>query len=276
MQPCKPPGRVPSGKMIYTCYEMVRDCRADLPEGWTHFISHYVPVIRKALAHYAPERAGDAALLNRILVKVREPESGIFQAKEPPEERWFVAQLRQVIVAEVAGPAAEIPIDLEILTAALEPLTMTERQAAWFETMRYTPAQAGPMLRVYPETVEKVRGRAAELIRGKVDSWRRTLLIENGPALGREAAAVMGEDCLATKAFLDVVDGRTSWRDRETMDRHLRTCWHCVDHFCRMLEVVHLLRGSQPLSEAECEPFRTLLGVAAPNRTGWKRFVGGA
>ena len=262
--------------MIYTCYEMVRDCRTGLPEGWTHFISYYVPVIRKALAHYAPERAGDPALLDHILVSIRQPESFIFQSTEQPEERWFVAQVRQVMVAQLAAPAAEIAIDLETLTAALEPLTMTEKQAAWFETMHYSPAQAGPMLRVSAETVEKVRDRAAELIRGKVDSWRRTLLAENGPALGREAAAGTGQDCFPTKAFLDVVDGRTTWRDREMMDRHLRTCWHCVDHFCRMLEVVHLLRGSQALSDAESEPFRTLLGVAAPRRTGWKRLMGGA
>lgn len=262
--------------MIYTCYEMVRDCRADLPEGWTHFISNYVPVIRRAVAHYAPERAGDAALLDRILLTVRKAESFIFHSTEPPEERWFVGQLRQLVVGELAAPAAEIPLDLECLTAALEPLTMTERQAAWFETMGYPPAQAGPMLRVSPETVEKVRQRAAELIRGKVDSWRRTLLTENGAALGREAAAGVGPDCLPTKAFLDVVDGRTTWRDREMMDRHLRTCWHCVDHFCRMLEVVHLLRGSEPLSDAESEPYRALLGVSVPKRSGWLRLIGRA
>ena len=262
--------------MIYTCYEMVRDCRANLPEGWMHLISHYVPVVRQAVAHYAPERAGDAALVERILAAVRQPESFLFQSTAPPEERWFVAQLRQLVVAELASPAAEIPIGLETLTAALGPLTMTEKQEAWFETMGYSPAQAGPMLRVSPETVEKVRDRAAELIRGQVDSWRRTLLADNGPALGREAAAAVGEDCLPTKAFLDVVDGRTTWRDRDMMDRHLRTCWHCVDHFCRMLEVVNLLRGSQPLSEAESAPLLRSLGVAAPKRTGWKRFVGGA
>lgn len=241
-----------------------------------HFISHYVPVIRKALAHYVPERAGDGALLDHILVTIRRPESFIFQTSEQPEERWFVAQVRQLMVAELAAPAAEIPIDLETLTAALEPLTMTEKQAAWFETMRYSAAEAGPMLRVSPETVERVRDRAAELIRGKVDSWRRTLLAENGGALGREAAAGAGADCLPTKAFLDVVDGRTAWRDREMMDRHLRTCWHCVDHFCRMLEVVQLLRGSEALSEAESQPFRALLGVAAPKGAGWKRLFGGA
>ena len=38
--------------MIYTCYEMIRDCRAGRAEGWRYFISTYVPVIRKSLAHY--------------------------------------------------------------------------------------------------------------------------------------------------------------------------------------------------------------------------------
>src|SRR5260370_33017629 len=114
--------------MIYTCYEMVGDCRADVPEGWIYFISHYVPVMRKALEQYAPEKAGDAALLGRILVKARTPESFIFRASEPPEERWFVAQLRQLLVGELEAPAAALPIDLESLTPRLRPLSCTERQ----------------------------------------------------------------------------------------------------------------------------------------------------
>src|ERR1035437_116628 len=109
--------------MIYTCYEMVRDCRADLSEGWMQLIVHYVPVIRQALAHYAPRTAQDAALLDHILLRVRQPESFLFQSAEPPEERWFVAQLRQLMVAELATSAAAIPLDLETLTAALGPLT---------------------------------------------------------------------------------------------------------------------------------------------------------
>ena len=214
------------------------------------------------------------ALVERILASAREPESFLFRSAEPPEERWFVSQLRQLAVGQLDRPTAEIPLDLETLAEALAPLTMTEKQAAWFETMRYPPAETGPMLRVSPTTAEKVRERAGDLIRGKVDSWRRTLLAENGPALGRAAALATLPDCLPTKAFLDVVDGRTTWRGREMMDRHLLGCWHCVDHFCRMLEVGQLLRGSQPLSESESQPFRALLGVAAPRRTGWKRFAG--
>ena len=48
--------------MIYTCYEMVRDCRAGRAEGWRYFVASYVPVIRKLLAHY---QAGGAARVKR-------------------------------------------------------------------------------------------------------------------------------------------------------------------------------------------------------------------
>ncbi len=40
--------------MIYTCYEMIGDCRAGLPQGWSHFLAQYVPPIRGFLAHYFP------------------------------------------------------------------------------------------------------------------------------------------------------------------------------------------------------------------------------
>ena len=261
--------------MIYTCYEMARDCRADLPEGWRHFVSNYVPVIRRILAQYAPGQAQDPKLLERILLAIRRPESSMFQSLDPAPERAFVAELRQKVLAEVQFPAAELPLDLEVLTAALEPLTMTERQAVWLETMRYAHAETGPMLRVSAQTVEKVRGRASELIRGKVDAWRRSLLADNGPALGKEALAATTPDCLPPKAFLDVIEGRTVWRDRELMDAHLRACWHCVDHFCRLMEVNEWLRGIQPLSAAESEQFCKLLAVAAaPAKSGWRKLFG--
>ena len=262
--------------MIYTCYEMVRDCRAGLPEGWTHFVSYYVPVIRRILAQYAPDKAADPKLLESVLLAIRRPESSMFQSLDPAPERAFVAELRLKVLTELKPADAEFSIDLEALTAALQPLTMTERQAVWFEAMHYRPAETGPMLRISAETVEKVRARAAELIRGQVDTWRSSLLAENGAALGKEALAARGKDCLPAKAFLDVIEGRSVWRDRELMDQHLRTCWHCVDHFCRLVEVNEWLRGNQPLPPADAEPYFQLLGVTVAKPSGWKRLFGKA
>lgn len=255
--------------MIYTCYEMVQDCRADKGEGWAYFICNYVPLIRKLLAHY-----GDSAALDRVLLAIRKPESSMFQSMEPAPERWFIAELRQKVLAETPLPAPEIEVDLETVATAFEPLTLVEKQVAWIETMHYDSAETGAMMRMAPKTVEKIRERALELLRGKVDSWRRNLLAENGRPLGQTAAAAAGKECLPAKVFLDILDGRTTWRGRETMEQHVLRCWHCIDHFSRMVEVVELIRGVQPLTEEESAPFRSLLGVQLPKAPLWKRVIG--
>lgn len=258
--------------MIYTCYEMVRDCRADRPEGWIYLITQYIPAIRRILTHYAP---GRPELLNSALVSLRKPESSLFQSVEPAPERWFVAELRQAVLAEIPLPILEIEIDLETVAAALEPLTVLERQVAWIETMGYDAATTGAMLRMAPATVTKIRERSAELIRGKADSWSRTALADSGLALGRAAAQTGDKECLSVKVFLDVLEGRMNWRGREDMERHVIGCWHCLDHFCRMAEVIETLRGLDPLPESEVAPFRKLLGVEDPKKSGWKRMFGG-
>src|ERR1700730_14336847 len=132
---------------------MARDCQAGRSEGWTYFIAPYVPAIRKLAAHYA---AGDATVLDRVLLAARKPESNLFQSAEPRPERMFVAELRQAVVAESEPRPAEIPLDLETVATALEPLTLAEKQAAWFETMGYDPAETGSNLRMAPATVERI------------------------------------------------------------------------------------------------------------------------
>ncbi|MDE3166498.1 MAG: hypothetical protein KGN36_11895, partial [Acidobacteriota bacterium] len=79
--------------MVYTCFEMVRDCRADLPQGWRYFLTVYVPVIRRLLAHYAPAASDADARIESLLADLRRPGSSLFQSLDPAPERWFVAEL---------------------------------------------------------------------------------------------------------------------------------------------------------------------------------------
>jgi hypothetical protein len=265
--------------LIYTSYEMIQDCRANRPEGWAFFLTNYVPVIRQFLRHYFPDRAADQALLERVLRVLRQPESNLFQSLDPAPERTFVAELRQRVLSAVEAdrPSArpEVCIDVEALGKALEPLTLTEKQVAWFETMRYGNADTGRMLRMSPQTAEKIRARAAELVRSAVDAWSSTLLADNGALLGQSAAAISTNlstnDCLPAKTFFDVIDGRATWRGREEMERHVKGCWHCLDRYCRLLEVVDVLRASKPLTESESEPYKRLLGIEGRKRGFWKR-----
>jgi len=221
------------------------------------------------LNHYYPDRTADQTLLERVL------RTNLFQSLDPAPERTFVAELRQHVLraveADRASAAPEISIDIEALGAALEPLTLTEKLVAWFETMYYAVSDTGRMLRMSPQTAEKIRARAAELIRGSLDAWRSSVLPENGPLLGQAASALSTKDCLPAKAFFDVIDGRTTWRGREEMEQHVKGCWHCLDHYCRLLEVVDVLRASKPLPEAEAEAYKRLLGIEAPKRSFWKR-----
>jgi len=263
--------------MVYTCFDMIRDCQADRPAGWSYFITNYVPAIRKLVQHYRPEKGGS---IDDVLAAIRNPGTkgaNLFASVTPAPEREFLSELRQRVLEllDASSPVAapEVAIGLETLTAALEPLSFLEKQAVWLETMRYASAEAGTLLRSGAAAVEKMRENAAGRIRAQVDHWRLTLLAENGRQLGREAQAVTAA-CLPAKAFLDLLDGRTTWRGREDMERHVRGCWHCIDHYCRLLEAAEWVRRAQPLSEREAEPFRKLLSIEAEKRAGWKRLFG--
>src|SRR5262249_3924650 len=105
-------------------------------------------------------------------------------------------------------------------------------------------------------------------------TWRRPILTENGLVLGREASAARTNECLPVKAFLDILDGRTTWQNREFTEQHANQCWHCLDHFCRMIEVVGLIRSNRPWSDAEAAPYWKILNVEPEKRPVWKRMFG--
>jgi hypothetical protein len=58
------------------------------------------------------------------------------------------------------------------------------------------------------------------------------------------------------------------------LEGHVAACWHCIDHFCRLAEVLDLLRGLAPLPESEAEPLRATLGITIPKKGGLRRWLG--
>jgi hypothetical protein len=263
---------------VYTCLDMIRDCRENRKEGWIFLIQNHVPFLRQLLAQYYADRAGDLELLNRVLKTLHNPASELYQKPGPTSEREFLVHLRQVALAAVetdkASTAPEIPLDLETLTEAFGPLTVVERQLAWLETMGYDAVATGKLMNAAVETVDKVREKADELLRLKLDSWRRRMLEENGVVLRQLAAVPRGENCLAIKSYLDAIDGRMTWARKHEDEFHMSECWHCVDHFCRVREADLLLQTSKALNHDEAEPFYKMMGVQPDKPSLWKRFVG--
>lgn len=263
---------------IYTCLDMIRDCRADRPEGWSYLVTTYVPVIRRFLAHYYANRWADADLIHRVLKALRHPQSVLFQAPGPVTEREFVAMLRQEVLrlveADQESGKPEVELDLETLTAALEPFTVTEKQLVWMESMAYSAEATALLMNLEVSTVRKARDRAEDALRGALDCWRRGLMAENGLALGRLATAARTPDCLAAKAYLEIIDGRITWARKKDYDFHMAKCWHCVDSFCRIRESDFALRECKPLTADEARPLRELLGLPEEKKSLWRRVMG--
>jgi len=210
--------------MIYTCYEMIQDCRAGKPEGWSYFTKHYAPVAQKIAAHYGGTN------VDAILPNLRT----LFQSMQPMPERHFVADLRQAVLAALFADEP-LKVGLEKVAEAWAPLTIVEKKAAWLESMRYNSEDTGRILRMDPNTVTRIREKAGDTL--------RATLQESGRQLGRAASAQSTEDCVPGKALLDIIDGRSTWYNREDLERHITACLHCIDHFCRLHEVCDLLRA---------------------------------
>ncbi|MCC6344734.1 MAG: hypothetical protein IT166_21215 [Bryobacterales bacterium] len=263
---------------IYTCPDMIRDCRADRPEGWSYLVTTYVPFIRRLLKHYYAGKA-EGELTHRVLRALRNPQSALFAAPGAGTEREFAAMLRQEVLrlaeAEEAGATAEVDLDLETFSAALGPFTVTEKQLVWFESMAYDAESTALLMNIEVSTVQKARDRAEEALRQALDRWRRGMLGDNGFALGKLAVAARKADCLAAKAYLEIIDGRITWARKRDYDFHMGGCWHCVDFFCRIREADFALRQVRPLSAEEARPLRELLGLPDGNKSPWRRLFGG-
>ncbi|MBL8179668.1 MAG: hypothetical protein JNK48_33625 [Bryobacterales bacterium] len=252
---------------IYTCFDMVRDCRDNRPEGWTYLITNYAPILRRFLTQYYDGRAG---LLDRMLPQLKNPQSTLWAAPGHAEERIFVAALRQELLRLVeldkASREPSIALDLETLTSALAPFTVIDRQYIWLESMGYSNQITAEMMNLDVTSSESARARAEEALRGVLDQWKRGLIAENGLNLGRLATASHGERCLPAKAFLDTLDGRITWQRKKDYEFHLMQCWFCIDHFCRIREADFAINKSTPLTEDEAAPLLRQLSIPIPKK----------
>lgn len=254
---------------------MIADCRVNRPAGWSYLVGNYVPVMRLVLSHYYPDRKADRELLDQVLKALHDPLAALFAHPGAGTEREFVTALRQAVLAAVekesANQTSAGALDLETMTAALEEFTATERQFVWLESMAYTAEQTAALMNLEASTVENARNRAEELLRSRMDHWKRGLIADTGRILGRLAAAARTEECLPARAFLDTLDGRITWIRKKDCEFHMMSCWHCIDHFCRIREADHALRVARPLGEDEAMPYRLALGLPEEKQPFWKK-----
>jgi DNA-binding CsgD family transcriptional regulator len=252
---------------VYTSYHMIRDCAAGKAQGWIYLVENFAPAIRTIVEHYR----GSKDTVHELLGRMRR--EGTCGHIEPCHQREFLFHLRPLILemTPVGKPATEC--DVEAVTAALTPLTATEKQMAWLETFGYPVAQTAVMMRLSPETAAKLRERVAELLRGALDSWSKEMLAENGRQLGAALEAQPPAEPLKFRDFTDVIDGRITWQNRLAFERALDASWHEVHKACRIREADGALSSAKPLNAAEADEYLAALGVERPKPGFWKSLL---
>jgi hypothetical protein len=253
---------------VYTSYDCVVDCQANKPEGWHYLAQRMAPVLRYMAKHYG----GDDSTVDRLLAG-----EGRLEGYQPAPERAILLRLRDRLVALCGWQGGTAGgLDLPAMDAALQPLTVIERQLIWYETMRYRTQDAALFLHVSEQTAAKAQARAHELLRAALDDWQATILSDNGGALIAAARATAPAEPVSTKTYLDLIDGRLTWRDRSEVDFKLAASWYEVDHLCRVREVDEAVRQSQQLTDEETYEYLSRLGLPArkPKKSWLGRLVG--
>lgn len=267
---------------VITCAEMVAQCLEGQEAGWRHFIAAYLPFSAAVVDRRFPQLGERReATLREALRRAAAQEAQFLRDYAGHSEREFLLHLREHTI-RVAGEqpvpgaegAPEIPLAWEVFEKALAGLTALERQIVWLFVLSPNSGDTDKILRLDPPSVAADLAKAQEALRAACDRWSAEMLAENRLRLAQEARAHHTSDCPAPKAFLRLLDGQISWRDRSDLEHHMAACWHCVDLLCRFREIMFLSRQTKPFPETETEAYLKLLDLQTARPSGWKRLLG--
>ena len=241
---------------------MAEDCAQGKPLGWQEFVRDYQPIARRLLLNYFPAlepKPGEH--LTGVFRQARD--SGWFTGLKFTNEREFLMAFRDLVFA-YGRSACRLPapaISVERYLEQSKDLSLVEREMLWLATKGYVAAQIAGMLMFAAATAEAVEGIARErlpqvLPGAGVDVFRASVL-----ELLAAAAATGSDQCLPWKTFNNLINGQTSWRERELAEAHIKDCLNCIDRFTSFAEMIRLRREAQPAPEADVRPVLAALGL---------------
>jgi len=268
---------------VFSFHRMQEGCRADVLAVWLHFIKNYTPLAKQLLRHYFPEQE-QRGLLARVFREARADEARLWRSFAGAGEKEFVLHFRYFVLAQgraVRGGSPETPLTPENFWAVLQEFPSLQREMLALTFHRYSPEELSVFLKFEPETIVAVVAQAREKLEAAL-----------GPAAGGDFerrdhdalfAAVekqRGEACVLDKAYVRFVDGQLTWREREEVERHLESCFYCLNRFAEFREAAHFFHVLPPADEAVVAELAAALGlpVQAPPKKKppwWQRLLGG-
>jgi hypothetical protein len=255
---------------LWTLQRILPACEEGQAEAWRAFLDLYSSVAHGLLGVYFRDSGdGPRKIWKRALPDLSANDYERLRAFDHQAEREFLADLRAFLLElgelgldparDLTGP--ERP-SAETLGAVLQGLPFLHQQAVFLKLAGYSDAALDKMLRIPPLAIERAVERLQKdysvFLKREQDEclWPAAWL-----AFQRSVRAAPGKDCPPLRQFVRIFDGQASWYDKKPAEEHVTACFHCLERWCALCEVVYWRAKAVPLSAAEQDELLSLLPV---------------
>ena len=263
------------GKGVFTLHKMLRGCVAGDDDAWLGFLRHYLPLAVHLAGHYFGDVAIEPeSLAGQVFARAREQDAAALKAFSGTTEEEFLLHFRSLVMtegrslAEKPGAASDAGprCTLELLEQAIAPLLYVQRQYLFLGLKGYAAAAIGEIMKVQPTAaaaaLEKARAALGAQLSGDAEAY-----LTRQDALLREIEQKRTEDCLPARTYERICGGQITWRDKEGAERHILSCYHCLDSFANFYELKHYFRVLPLAEDSQLARVAPRLGLAPETRT---------
>ncbi len=247
---------------------MAEDCAQGKPLGWQEFVRDYLPLARRLLLSYFPVL--ELEMREHVTAIFRQArDSAWFTGLKFSNEREFLMAFRDLVFAYGRG-AGRVPaptISVEQYLDLIKDLSLVEREMLWLAVKGYTAAEVAGILMNAAATAEAVEATARERLPKVLPGTAEDVFRASVRELLEAAAATASDQCLPWKTFNNLINGQTTWRERELAEAHIKDCLNCIDRFTSFAEMIRLRRDTQAATEAEVRPILAALGIEGGSRS---------
>jgi hypothetical protein len=272
---------------LFTFHSIRSQCEQGSREAWQAFLGDYTPVVLKLLEIYWPNRPErHKEIWQEALRSLGANNFERLRALSRQAEREFLVELQAFVFERVAAePSAQAESSeapgptREAVHTLLEGLPLLHQEVLFLKLAGYSDGTLEKLLRVSPgvaqKALERLPGEYSAVLGREQD---KSLWPTAWSGVLRQAQAAKTDDCPPLHRFVSILDGQTTWHDKEPAERHVAGCLHCLERWTAVREVTHWRLEAKPAPAAELEALLSCLPIevkAISRKSFFARVFGG-
>jgi hypothetical protein len=261
---------------LLTFHKTLAGCEQGSRAAWEAFVSSYTPMMFCILGVYAPACDEDCRrqAWQEVLGLLCAGNFQRLRTFDHQSEREFVVDLRTCLLeasANRVNPVADNRDAPEPTPAGvkglLQGLPLVHQLVVFLKLAGYSDNTLEGILRISPAVarsgLERLQPNYDATLKRDHDGslWPATWV-----NLLRDAWAGRTDSCPPLRQFVRILDGQTGWNEKESVEKHVVECLHCLERWAALREVIHWLREAAPLPADRLGVFLSGLPVKADPR----------